>query len=574
VDLSPAGRQPMWTPSRSHAIVFNGEIYNHQELRSEIRRVPYRGHSDTETILHVLAQRGLESINRFNGIFSFGYLDRDGGKLFLARDPFGVKPLYYGADGESFVFSSELRPLLDFLDDKIDLASLAELLRLRYLPAPDTLFLKTRKVRPGHLIEVDLRSHHLLVREYPYITPPAEGPAVLSPKQAVEQYGRLLEKAVERQLLSDVEIGVLLSGGVDSALIASLAQKHSNYRMKAFTVGFSEQTDADEVVEAGETAKIAGLEHHYVRIGFREFLDSLPRVTAIVEEPLATASTVPMFYLSSLASKFVKVTLSGQGADEAMGGYRRYQTELLRSFVPAPAVPFLRAAARRGGVRNDTVLRTLGAVGEANDVNRFEAIYSVFSRAQISRLIGHDATRATDRIRYFFELLNCSSQRRSVQRMMSLDLRMNLADDLLLYTDKITMHHSIECRVPLLDLELVRFVESLPSSYRVGVLRGKVTHKRFARRALPASIVNRKKNGFRTPAGSWFKAHKPIADILLDPTSRFSTYFDLNEVKGVLNEHAAGLNRERHIFLLLGVYYWMAGCMVNDSRKIAVSARS
>jgi asparagine synthase (glutamine-hydrolysing) len=564
----------MWTPGRSHAIIFNGDVYNHQELRNEIRTVSYRGHSDTETILHVLAQRGIASVNRFNGIFSFGYLDRDRGKLFLARDPFGVKPLYYCADGGSFLFSSELRPLRELVDDKIDLTSLAELLRLRYLPAPDTLFLKIRKVRPGHLVEVDLRSPQLSFREYPYITPPAEAPQALSRAQAVDQYGRLLEKAVQRQLLSDVEIGVLLSGGVDSALIASIAQKHSNYRMKAFTVGFSGQTDADEVAEARETARIAGLEHHYVRIGFREFLDILPRVTAIVEEPLATVSTIPMFYLSSLASKFVKVTLSGQGADEAMGGYRRYQTELLRSFVPAPAVPFLRATARQLGVRNDTVLRALGAIGEANDVNRFEAIYSVFSRAQISRLIGQDATRATDRIRYVFELLNCSGQRRSVQRMMSLDLRMNLADDLLLYTDKITMHHSIECRVPLLDLELVQFVESLPCSYRVGLLRGKVTHKRFARRALPASIVNRKKNGFRTPAGSWFKAHKPIADILLDPTSRFASYFDPTEVKSILNEHAAGLNRERHIFLLLGVYYWMAECMVNNGSTIAMSARS
>ena len=249
-----------------------------------------------------------------------------------------------------------------------------------------------------------------------------------------------------------------------------------------------------------------------------------------------------------------------------MGGYRRYQIELLRSFVPSFVIPSLRKGARLIGVRNDAVLRGLDSIGEFDDVRRFEEIYSVFSTAQIARLIGHDATRASERIRYFFELLQCSSRNRSAERMMSLDLRMNLADDLLLYTDKITMHHSIECRVPLLDLELVRFVESLPCSYRLGLFRGKVLHKQFARSILPASVVNRKKKGFLTPTRRWFKSTKPIADILLDSTSRFSSYFDLAEVENILKEHAAGMNRERHIFLLLGVYYWMAECLVHDTK--------
>jgi asparagine synthase (glutamine-hydrolysing) len=265
-----------------------------------------------------------------------------------------------------------------------------------------------------------------------------------------------------------------------------------------------------------------------------------------------------MFYLSSLASQHVKVVLSGQGADEAMGGYHRYQTELLRSLVPAFAIPCLKKGAQLMRVRNDAVLRGLDSIEEPDDVRRFEAIYSVFNSERIARLVGHDATRATERIRYFFELLRCSSQPRSVQRMMSLDLRMNLADDLLLYTDKITMHHSIECRVPLLDLDLVRFVESLPCNYRVGIFRGKVIHKQFAKRILPASVIGRKKKGFLSPTASWFKATKQIGDILLDPTSRFSSYFDLAEVEKILQEHAAGMNRERHIFLLLSLYYWMA----------------
>src|SRR6266850_1026939 len=285
LDLSPAGRQPMWTSCRKHAIVFNGEIYNHLDLRNRTHAVQYRGHSDSETILNYLAHHGIQSTGQFNGIFAFGFVDVENTKLFLARDSFGIKPLYYWADNESFVFSSELRGLRQFVDDSIDLANLAELLRLRYLPAPDTLFKKIRKVRPGHVVEVDLRGARLSLREYPFVASPDCEVAVQNRAEAVEQYAFLLEQAIKRQMLSDVEVGVLLSGGIDSALIASIAQRHTSYKMKAFTVGFSEPDETDEIAKARETARIVGLDHYEVRMGFPEFLDLLPRIGAIVEEP-------------------------------------------------------------------------------------------------------------------------------------------------------------------------------------------------------------------------------------------------------------------------------------------------
>jgi asparagine synthase (glutamine-hydrolysing) len=429
------------------------------------------------------------------------------------------------------------------------------------LPAPDTLFKNIRKVRPGHIVEVDLSRTQLAFREYPFTVASQQEAPVSSRAEAVEQYGFLLDQAIRRQLMSDVKIGVLLSGGIDSALVASIAQKHAHYRMKAFTVGFSGNENTDEIADARETARVVGMEHETVRMGFPEFLDALPRITGIVEEPLATDSVVPMFYLSSLASSSVKVVLSGQGADEAMGGYQRYQLEVLKHFVPAFAIPYLRKGAQLLRVRDDAIVRALSSLGESGDVRRFESVYSVFSGPQIERLIGHDSSRPAERIGYFFDLLHCSEQPSSVERMMSLDLRMSLADDLLLYTDKITMHHSLECRVPLLDLDLIRFVESLPLSYRLGILRGKVLHKQFANTVLPASIVTRKKKGFLSPTSSWFKSAGAIKDILLNPNSRFASYFDLTEVESVLNEHSAGMNRRRHIFLLLSVYYWMAECM-------------
>ena len=556
LDLSPAGHQPMWSIGGQHAIVFNGEIYNHFDFRDD-SDVRYRGHSDTETILYHLARNGIGSVQQFNGIFAFGFLDAPNEKLFLVRDPFGVKPLYYWSDSRSLIFSSELRPIRALVDDSIDVECLSELLRLRYLPAPDTLFKKIRKVRPGHIVEIDLGKDDLRLREYPYVAATPGEMTATTEAGVLERYGFLLEQAVQRQMLSDVEVGILLSGGIDSALVARFAQKHASYRMQAFTVGFSERDDADETAEARATSELIGLDHHDVRIGFPQFLDVLPRIIATVEEPLASTSVVPMFYLSELVSKHVKVVMSGQGADEAMGGYRRYRMEVLRRFVPPAVASLLGAGARSAGVRCDALLRGLDALAEPNDIRRFEAAQGVFTASQIQRLTGHQPALAETRIAYVFDLLGCANQRHSAQRMMSTDLRMNLADDLLLYTDKITMRYSIECRVPLLDLDLVRFVEALPCRFRVGMFAGKRLHKRFAERVLPASIVRRKKKGFLSPTGNWFSTRHEIREILLERGSPFSSWIDLDEVERTLDEHASGLNRERHIFLLLGLYFWM-----------------
>jgi len=570
MDLSPSGHQPMSTDCGRYAITYNGEVYNHLELRKSLANQAFRGPCDTETILYCLARNGIGSVKRFNGIFAFGLVDSEHGKLFLARDPFGVKPLYYWGNAQGFVFSSEIRALRNLVNATVDPAALAEVLRLRYLPAPDTLLKGIHKVRPGHIVEVDLRSPELSLREYPYFDPVPVAAAQPSQAEAAEHYGFLLEQAVQRQLLSEVEVGVLLSGGIDSALVARFAQKHAPYRLKAFTVGFEESDEADEIAAATQTARTLGLDHSFVRVGLPDFLEILPRIASIVEEPLATASVVPMFYLSGLAAAHVKVVLSGQGADEVMGGYRRYQGELLRRYLPAGAIPLLSWAARVLRVRNDAVQRGLTSAREKDDLRRFLEVYTVFDPNQIRRLTGLEESLASQRIQYFFGLLQCSRLPDSAVRMMSLDLRTNLADDLLLYTDKITMHHSLECRVPLLDADLIRYAEGLPCRYRRSLWRGKVLHKQFATRVLPDWVVHRKKNGFFTPTKRWFRQTSAIKEILLDSKSRFSTYFDRTAVMAVIDAHSKGMDRDRQIFLLLSLYYWMKEwlCAPEDAKQL------
>jgi len=554
VDLSPAGAQPMATPDGRYHLIYNGEVYNHEELRPGLAGVQFRGHSDTETILHHLAARWTSGLADLNGIFALALLDVANARLLLARDPFGIKPLYYTRSGSGLAFSSEIRPLRRLVSSRPEPDGIAEVLRLRYSPSPHTIYEGICKVPPGHALEVDL-SHDAPQSEVKFYSWPVPARARIGAEEALLRYGELFPQAVERQLMSDVEVGVLLSGGVDSALVAQAAARRAPYRMKGFTVGFHGAEREDEVADAAETAAVLGLEHHVVRIGWDDFLRDLRECVRIVEEPLATTSLLPMHHLSRLAASHVKVVLSGQGADEPLGGYGRYRGEVLSRFVPRFVARCAQVPARLLGVRNDQVLRGLASLGAASCVERLVASYEVFSRAEVRRLTGVTDRRVESLIQGMLETLQIESSRDPAERMMSLDMRMDMADDLLLYTDKITMHHSLECRVPLLDHDLVRFIESLPGHLRVTARQGKIIHRAHARTVLPGRIVDRPKKGFLSPTGRWFGRRGPVRELLLAPGTAFARVFDLSEVERVLARQEGGWNRERHIFLLLSLYH-------------------
>ncbi len=569
LDLSPAGHQPMFSDCGNYMIILNGEIYNHMKLREKLpATINYMGHSDTETILYYLREFGVKGIRDFNGIFAFAFLDKIKNTLLLARDPFGVKPVYYSiADNSELIFSSEIRPLTALLlNTGFNMGALATNLRLRYNPAPYTLHTEINKILPGHYLEFDLNSEKLEYKSEFFIE---SLPASIKGKKTdlVREYGEKLEEAVRSQLLADVEVGVLLSGGIDSALVAFLAKKHYTGNLKAFTIGFEGTNSEDEIEDAAETAQILGLDHKYRRISFTNFLEIVRKCTQIVEEPLATTSIIPMYYLSELASAEVKVVLTGQGADEPLGGYTRYKSELIRNKVPRfmqiRSVPFGLSKL----IRNENISKGIDSFVIENETDRFLKVWEVFNTREIEDLISVSENLSYTQVEYFYNILNCGSRKNSVERMMALDTRLNLADDLLNYTDKITMNFALECRVPLLDLNLVRFIESLPVELKLNISGGKIIHKQYAQWILPSRIINRKKKGFMSPTNNWFKDEaESIKDILLQKGTNFSKVFRQSVVAEIIKQHQLGFNQEKKIFLLLSICFWLETWNGNDAQ--------
>lgn len=550
-DLSVNGNQPMYSQDGSFCIILNGEIYNHYELRKKIRDMTYKGHSDTETIINYLFQNGLNSVSDFNGIFVFGLYDLVHQKIYVVRDPFGVKPVYYFQKQDKFIFSSEIRVIKKIITTSISNENLYEFLNLRYNPSPNTLFKEIKKVRPGHFIEYDLTSLNFLETPYEKIN---NNVLSINYNEAIEEYGRLLESAITRQLISDIDVGMFLSGGLDSALVAYFAQKKYTKKIKTFTVGFSENDDANEINEAAATAKFLGTEHRQVLIDSINFLEEFDKIINIVEEPLGTTSIIPMYYLNQLASQYVNVILTGQGADEPLGGYQRYRGELLIKKY-SWALSLINLVPQK--YQSESLRRLLYSSTEQDTIKRFEKIYTLFSPDAIQKLIGAASPFDTP-IKYYFDLFQLEKNN-STASMMKLDTKMNLADDLLLYTDKVSMNFTIEARVPFLDLELVRFIEELPLSYRVNLLRGKIIHKDFANRILPKEIVERKKKGFYSPTKQWFKGKlgKEFEELLKSNRSKFANYINTNEAIKYFKLHRdTNNNYEKQLFALIALYFW------------------
>ncbi len=556
IDLE-GGAQPLVGCSDDIWIQGNGEIYNYRELRTELLR---RGHSfstdsDIEVIAHGYEEWGDAVLDRLNGIFGVAIWDGREQRLLLARDHLGVKPLYYLDSGSRVLFGSEMRAILanPEVTTELDPDGLRLFLHFGYVPAPHTLVQGLKKLPPGHMLVSDANGSKLRR----YWNPRREINDSITVDEAVEIYHELTNAAVERQMVSDVPVGILLSGGVDSAMILAAASDRTNQQLSTFTVGFGDDFPMDEARQAAGTAAMFNTDHHEIRIKPRSFPEVFEQSLWHMEEPVLSQSTFAFQMLTAEVSKHVKVVLTGQGADEPWAGYDRYIGErygakarwLFGSTAAAAGANLLPGGAR--------LRRATASLGQSDPVERFTAIHQVFSPEQIE-LNAHGAlsnasVSPQDAIRYWQEPV---AHLDHFSQLLHVDSRMSLADDLLFYGDKLSMSNGVEARVPFLDRELFDFVESLPPAFKLRMGQGKYVHKLVAEKMLPRELVHRTKRGFDTPVDQWFaEDFAPLLqDNVLDPGSLCSSILDRELLVGLLDDHISGRrNNRRQLTALLSL---------------------
>jgi asparagine synthase (glutamine-hydrolysing) len=565
IDLG-GGHQPMSDLEETVWVVFNGEIYNFQELRSELAAHghAFRTNSDTEVIVHGYKQWGDEVLNHLNGMFGLAIWDVRQRRLVLARDPFGIKPVYYRMDGGRLYFGSEMRPIRTTMADaEIDPTALNLFLRYRFTPAPYTVVKGIRKLAPGtKLTAQDGRCE--VSRWYRFQPTPFTPPK--SPEEATQELLALYRRAIGRQLISDVPVGLLLSGGVDSGLLLALMNLYGR-EWPTYTVGYGSAYADDELTDAEETARILGSTHTSVTLTRPMFEEALPKIVAALEEPVAASSIVPMYFVCERARQDVKVALVGQGPDELFGGYRRHLgVRYDRLWAGAPG--WLRGAISSGIEalpRNETLKRGVQSLAVPDRMRRYQHVLSLLPGAQVDLLFqdGVIDEKAGDAIldcwQSMTELMGSTDELGGLQ---FLEVRSTLPDELLLYADKLSMAHALELRVPYVDKEVVEYVERLPANLKVRNGRGKWLHKQVCRAFLPESIVKRRKRGFNcTVVDDWFRSalDSRMVDALLDSGSCIYRYLQPAAVRKLFDEHTSG-RRDNHkvLFSLIVLEQWMS----------------
>ncbi len=568
IDLS-TGHQPMVDTATGCAIEFNGEIYNYRELRDELRFLGHRfvTESDTEVLLRGYLAWGEGVVDRLNGIFGFAVWDPRAQRLLLARDHFGVKPVYFADDGAVLRFGSEMRTILDdpAVERRLDPESVRLLLHFGFLPSPYTLIAGIRKLGPGELLTCDASG----VRVRCHASTVPEIDRTIDDRTAVQRYVDLFEAAVGRQMIADVEVGCLLSGGVDSGMVLAAASARSGAPVPTFTVSFGNDFEHDESADALATARHFASDHHDLRVDVDDVEKLLLECLWHLEEPVLSQSTFAYHLMTREVRNHVTVVLTGQGVDEPWAGYDRYLGErygtharwLFRSTVAQSIGDRLPGAER--------FRRATASLGLADPVERFAAIHQVFDAATIhaiggSALAGVQVT-PSDVIR---KLQQPVAHLDEFSQLLHIDTRLSLADDLLLYGDKLSMSNSVEARVPFLDRSLMAFVESLPPSMKLRRGTAKYLHKQAAARFLPQAFVDRPKRGFATPIDAWFASElAPLLErTVLAPGSVCSEFLDPTAIRRLVDEHRSGVrNHRRQLTTLVSLEIVAANLLGNDS---------
>lgn len=572
VDLA-TGQQPLCNEDASIWTVYNGEIYNHGELRVVLEAAGhrYRTKCDTETIVHAYEQWGDDCVNHFRGMFAFAIWDAPRRRLLLARDRLGVKPLYWTRSAGRLFFGSEIKAILasGSVRAQPNEAALPELLGTRYLSGTESMFLGIHRLLPGHTLSFSGGTAR--TRRYwdvPAASEPAGRGDHLTDRQAVDQFRALLEESVRLRLMADVPLGVFLSGGLDSSAIAALMAREIDRPLQTFSVAFAEQA-FNELGFARQVCRAIGAEAHEVVIDAPQFFEALPRLIWHEDEPLAHPSSVPLYFVSELARRHVKVVLTGEGSDELLAGYGKYPRALMNwraaglyRLIPSPVRELVarRIVPSLPGRLGRLARRSFLSIARTPAAMFFDNFAAIGLRQQHTLLSPGFAARATTETVYaasraYFEFPQGGTL---LDRLLYADIKTYLVE-LLMKQDQMSMAASIESRVPFLDHRLVEFVAALPPRFKLRGLTTKWILREAVRDLLPPAIVNRRKMGFPVPFGRWMQqGWDAIArDVLLDRRSRERGIIAPFAVERLIRDHANGaIDGGDALWSLLNLELW------------------
>jgi asparagine synthase (glutamine-hydrolysing) len=519
IDTASVAHQPMWDESKRYGIVFNGEIFNFQELRDELIAKGYTffSHSDTEVLLKLYIDQREKCLSRLNGFFSFCIYDKEQQSFFVARDRYGIKPLLYVFDEDKFIFGSEMKAVLQYgIEKTLDYSSLYSFLQVNYIPAPDTIFAPVKKLMPGHYMVV--RRQQLDIQPYyqiPYERE-KENASGLSYDQAKEKLKTLLEAAVQRRLVSDVPLGSFLSGGVDSSVISALAARHKP-DLHTFSIGFRDEKFFDETDYARAVAKKLNTQHTVFSLTNDDLFAHVHTVLDYTDEPFADSSALAVYILSKETRKHVTVALSGDGADEMLAGYNKHAAayRMLNPGWKESAVTGLQGLwkilpkSRNSALTNK--IRQLARFSEGASLSAQERYWRWASFADQDEALAllHPNLRMEPGLQEFMPrrnaLLHTLPDRENINDILLTDMNVVLPNDMLTKVDLMSMANGLEVRVPFLDYQVVNFVFSLPASYKIDHrLRKRILQDAF-REVLPEQLYNRPKKGFEVPLLKWFR---------------------------------------------------------------------
>lgn len=528
IDLSSSGHQPMPSENKNLWIVSNGEIYNFKEIRKDLEKKGYnfRSNSDTEVVLKSYQDKGKEAVREFRGMFSFAILDKEKEKLILCRDRAGVKPLYYYFERGLFIFASGIRAIISHprVKKEINFDALALFLKFGYIPAPHSIFKNIYKLEPGYFLEIDKQGHIKKDKYWDvvdfYLKKSNYGK---SEKNVEEELEKILIDSFKLRLVSDVPVGIFLSGGIDSTLVTALLAKNTNYSLKTFTIGFQEQ----EYNEAGYAKKIAnylGTEHHEMLCTQKEALDIIPKLPEIYDEPFGDSSAIPTYLLSQFTRKQVKVSLSADGGDEIFCGYNHYKliNDIFCRINKIPSI-FLNPTVLSQGAK--LFLKSLNLQNKIRKINKaienkkdlryvFTTINSYWLKDEIIDLLTNDFSFPET----FFNDFKRIKDLDPITQMQAIDFKTYLPSDILTKVDRATMAVGLEGRDPFLDQNIIEYAAKLPLKFKYQKKQTKYILKKILAKHLPKELFKEPKKGFGVPIDLWFKDKlKPLLKEYLNP---------------------------------------------------------